>query len=643
MPPFLYHYRHLSTMAAMTHSFLSRLSQGPILADGAMGTELHRRGQLPLDTCFEHLNLKDPGLVRGVHLDYIEAGAELIETNTYGANAVRLDRHGLAGAVTELNRRGVEIAQEARQLTGQHVWIAGAMGPLGKALAPTGPVSRAQAQAAFRDQARALAEAGADLLVLETFPSLAEVQEAIVAVREVVDVPIVAQVTFGEEDITPAGETPAEVAQRLSALGIAVLGANCSVGSGPMLRVMEEMARHTRLPLSALPNAGLPTSVGGRLVYLSSPEYMAQYAVRLRDAGVTVLGGCCGTTPAHIAAMREALSRHKSPGPPVMSPKREPRASGQLPLPAAPQEPTHLAQKLGKQFVVTVEVDPPRGFDVSATLAQARSLLASVPVDAFNVTDSPRAQGRMSALAMSSLIQSRLGVEAILHMATRHRNLLALHSDLLGAHGLGVRNIFVVMGDPPNIGDYPQATPIADVTASGLIQIIRQANQGLDRASRPMEQPTSFFVGCAFNLGAQDLDRELGTLERKVKAGAHFILTQAVFDPETVVRCHRLLGGFPLPLILGVLPLRGARHAEFLHNEVPGIAIPEHVFQRLRAAGHRASEAGTAVAQELLQAVRPLIAGVYFIPAFGRYDGLPSLLQGLPVANLTGSAAASPR
>jgi homocysteine S-methyltransferase len=408
-----------------------------------------------------------------------------------------------------------------------------------------------------------------------------------------------------------------------------------------MLRVIEEIAPLTTTPLTALPNAGFPTYSDGRFVYLSTPSYMAQYAAQMLEAGVAVIGGCCGTTPEHTAAMREMLRQHRvkaggrathartKPAPAIVQTSRTPSP-----------EPTKLARKLaGKRFVVTVEVHPPRGFDVSAVLVDLRKLLGLVNVDAFNATDIPLAQGRMSALAMSTLLQTRLGVEAIMHIATRYRNLIALHSDLLGAHSLGVRNVFVFMGDPPSIGDYPRAVSFSDVTSSGLIRLIEQANQGMDLSGRSMDQPTSFSVGCSLNLEAPDMDRELESLERKVAAGADFIVTQALFDPEAVERCHSRLGGFPLPVILGVLPLRSYRHAEFLHNEVPGIEVPEPVRLRMRDAGRHGAKVGVTLAQELLQCVRAEIAGAYFIPAFGRYSTVAEVLAGLP--GMAGSVSAS--
>ncbi len=613
------------------HPFLQRLAQGPLLADGAMGTELQRRANLPITTCFEHLNLLNPALVREVHLDYINAGAEILETNTYGANAIRLGSHGLTHLVGELNRRAVGVARQAQQLTGQRVWIAGAIGPLGKPLEPLGSLRLAEARAAFRDQARALVEAGVDLLMLETFTSLTEISEAIKAVKEVGGVPIVAQLTFTEEGLTPAGDSPQGVVEALQAQGVDVIGANCSVGSNSMLHVIEGMAPHARLPLSAQPNAGFPQYVDGRFVYLSSPGYMAGYAARMLEAGATIVGGCCGTTPEHIAAMRDAIRDTKSTRRSNIAISRETPTQDAPVTPKVAPDPTALARSIREgRFVVTVEVHPPRGFDISPTLVRLRQLLSRVRVDAFNATDMPLAQGRMSALAMSTLLQTRLGVEAIMHVATRYRNLLALHSDLLGAHALGVRNVIVMMGDPPSIGDYPNAVSFSDITSSGLVRLIHQANQGLDLSGKPIEQPTSFFVGCALNLETQNMDAELASLERKVAAGADFIFTQSVFDPEAVERMHRRLGGFPLPVIMSVLPLRSLRHAEFLHNEVPGMVVPDATRQRMKDAGKRGAEMGVTLAQELITASRDKVVGVYFVPSFGHYEVVADVLEGLP-------------
>lgn len=613
------------------HAFLERLARGPLICDGAMGTQLYTRGHLSFDRSFEELNASRPDLVRDVHLDYIRAGAEMLETNTFTGNRLRLEAHGLEGRTRELNVKGATIAREARRLTGTAVWVAGAVGPTGRPLAPLGPVSRSHARAVFQEQVEALVEGGVDLIMLETFPSLAETVEAVHATRRACDLPIVAQMTFTQEGRSPYGDAPRRVVQRLREMGVEVVGANCSVGSEPMLAVMEQMAQEPGVYLSAQPNAGFPQYVGGRYVYVASPEYMAEQARRMIELGVTIIGGCCGTTPDHIAALREVAA----------TPRPEPRvpATAPLPTPAPPPpptppatvepEPTALARKLARKFVVTVEVDPPKGFDISPILRALRQLQGTGLLDAANVADSPRAQGRMSALAASSLVQSRLGLETIMHLTVRHRNLLALHSDLLGAHALGVRNLFVVQGDPPSAGDYPEAAAISDITPTGLIRMIKGFNQGVSALGQPLEQPTSFVVGAALNLEAPDMDRELRLLERKVDAGADFFLTQPVYRAEAVERWRQRLGSFPRPVILGVLPLRSIRHAEFLHNEVPGIVVPREVRSRLRKAGSAQAEVGLEICRDLLREVKGSIHGAYVMPPFGRYQIVGELLEGL--------------
>ena len=610
----------------MTEGFSQRLRRGPILCDGAMGTQLVQRTHLTPDQCLEELSLTQPDVVKAVHLDYIQAGAEIIETNTFGANRFRLAAHGLEDRREEINRAGVELAKDARRLTGQHVWIAGSMGPLGGPVARPGGVTKAQAHEAFREQAGTLAAAGADLLILETFTDLREAQVAIKAAREVTDLPIVAQMSFNQDGATAAGDTPRRVVRAFERLGVAACGANCSVGSEHMLRVAREMSEAAHVPVSAQPNAGFPSYEGGRLIYQSSPDYVGQRARAMAEAGVTLLGGGCGTSPEHIAAIRDALRNVRAPraeAGPVTTRERQ----GVRPV---PMEPTGLAKKLGRRFVVTAEVAPPKGFDASEVLASLAELKTSGAVDALHAADSPRAQGRMSALALSSLIQGRLGVEAVLHLALRHRNLLALHSELMGAHALGVRNVFVVMGDPPSIGDYPAATAVADSTPSRLIRLIKSFNKGLDANGEAMAQATSFLVGCALNLNAPDLDRELRGLRRKVEAGADFVLTQPVYGPRPVEEAESRLGGFPVPVLLGVLPLRSSRHAEFLHNEVPGISIPEATREHLRRAGKQASEVGASLSREVIESVRDKVAGVYVIPPFGRYRTVLDVTGGMP-------------
>ncbi len=617
----------------MPSSFTERLSRGILLSDGAMGTQLYARGGRGVGPCLDALNLSQPELVRGIHLDYLRAGAELIETNTFGASAIRLAPHGLADRVADINRAGVAIAQEARRLMGQELWVAGAIGPVGRDGSQYGVVRSASAQEAFAEQAAALAEAQADLIVLETFTALLELEEAVKAVQSVTGLPIVAQMSFNEDGRTSGGDTPEEVVAALERLGVAAVGANCGVGPEPLLQVMERMAQVSHTPLVAQPNAGFPTYSEGRLVYLSTPDYMAERAQRFGESGVAMVGGCCGTTPEHTAAMRDAVQR-VTPTPGRVRRAAAPAKERVPAPPAAPPTPTDLGQRLQRgEFVVTMEVDPPRGFDISTTLDLLRGVTRSV--HAISVADSPLGQGRMSALATSSLLQSRLGVETVMHMTTRHRNLVAIHADLLGAHALGVRNVFVVMGDAPRTGDYPRATAVADISASGLVRLISAFNHGVDGLGRPIERPTSFFVGCAFNLSAPDLDRELRVLERKVEAGAHFLLTQPVYDPEAVERVWQRLGGFPLPLLLGVLPLRSVRHAQFLHHEVPGISVPPQLIERLESAGPDAGAVGLAISQELLRAVQGRVAGAYFIPPYGRYQVVAETLAGVEIPGLS--------
>ena len=608
--------------------FIERVARGPILGDGAMGTQLFERGELGYDRCLDELNLSNPELVKSIHLDYISAGAEIIETNTFGANRMRLAAHKLEGQVQKINEAAVRIAQEARRLTGQQIWVCGAIGPLGRPLSSLGPNPDQKAREIFRQQIQALSQMDVDLLVIETFGDLQELRQAVLAAKEVCDLPIIAQATFTEEGKTLSGDTPLEIVRSVEEMGVAVIGANCSVGSEGMLGVVQEMAPVAKLPLSAQPNAGFPMYQGNRVFYRSSPEYMARHARQLMDAGVVMLGGCCGTTPEHIAAIRDTLLVTQAPR------AKKFASSGMRPHRTAPSrirapESTGLSRKIGKKFVVTVEVDPPKGFDVSATLEALLGLKSSGMVDAFNVADNPRAQSRMSALAMSALIQSRLGMESILHLTLRHRNMVALQSELLGAHALGVRNLLVVMGDPPNTGDYPRATAVSDIVPSSMIKLIKAFNRGTDINGKPLEYASSFLVACAFNPGADNLDREIRVLNRKLEAGADFILTQPVYTPEVVEEAKRRLGGFPVPLLLGVLPLRSYRHAEFLHNEVPGITIPKEVLERLRDAGEQAGEVGMQLCLDLLKEVGHQVAGIYVIPPAGRYDMVLKMLERL--------------
>lgn len=616
----------------MTSGFLERLQQGTVICDGAMGTQLHMIGGHAFDQSLEALNLNHPDLIRQIHLGYLGVGAEIIQTNTFGANNLRLSSFGLEDRSDEINHAGVLIAKEARRLNGQEIWIAGSMGPSGHVGLGFNVLDNAMFHNVFAQQAAALADAGVDLLILETFPSIQEMKLAVQGAQSVSDLPIVAQMTFTDEAMTPAGETPEEVVAALELMGVAALGGNCSVGPELFLQVMERMAAIAQLPLVAQPNAGFPLYQEGKLSYSAGPEYMADRSRRMAEVGATIFGGCCGTTPEHIAAIRNAVLKLKPSRKsfPKVSAPRVKENSNEVPAPDS----TGLAEKIRNgKFVITVEVDPPRGFDIGPSLEQLKPIANLL--DAVNVADNPRAQGRMSAIATCSLIQGRLGVETIMHVAIRHRNLLALHSDLLGAHALGLRNIFAVMGDIPGSGDYPHATAVRDISPSGMARLINDFNRGVDAGGRPIDRPTSFFVGCAFNFAALDMEQELRVLERKVKAGAQFLLSQPVYNPEIVERVYQRLGGFPLPLLLGVLPLRSVRHAQFLHNEVPGVSLPEDIMDRLNRAKNGVPEEGLAISRELIQSLYSRVAGAYFIPPFGRYQIVAETLSGLQIPGVS--------
>ncbi len=605
------------------HPFMVRLERGPLLADGAMGTMLYARG-VPFDQCFDALNLMDPDLVKGIHRDYIASGAELIETNTFGANRFKLAAHNLGEKVEEINRAGATVARHAVESSKRQLFVAGSMGPSARPMAPLGTVTPEEVRQAFAEQAAALVAGGADVLILETFTDLAELLEAVRGVQQATAVPLIAQMTFTQEGKTLLGHAPREIVQGLEAAGADVVGANCSVGPQGILDVMAQMAKVvTRAKLSAMANAGFPAYVGGRYIYFSTPAYMAEHARRLIALGVRMIGGCCGTTPEHIAAMATALRepiRETSWPAVVTSAAPEPE-----PL-ARPAAPTTLAQKLGKTFVITVEVDPPRGVHDRKELDGCRRLV-DVGVDAIDVSDNPMARLRMSPWAMCARIQSEVGLETVLHFTTRDRNLIRLQSDLLAVHALGVRNILVLRGDPPQLGDYPTATALSDVKPSGLVKLIKQFNQGRDVAKNSIGTPTTFTVGVALNLSTPDQEKEAKVLERKIQAGADFICTMPIFEPEALDRFIRLVGGIPIPVLVGILPLASHRHAEFLHNELPGFSVPAWVRERIRRAGSEGRQEGIRIAQELLAAIRGQVAGVYLVPSFGRFDAVIELVK----------------
>jgi methionine synthase / methylenetetrahydrofolate reductase (NADH) len=612
----------------MISPFLDRLERGPLLADGGMGTMLYARG-VPYDRCYDELNLTRPELVQRIHREYIRAGAGLIETNTFGANRYKLAAHGLEGRVRDINFRAVKIAREAREECGEPVFLAGAVGPLGEALAPVGTIEPEEAHAAFREQIEALLEAGADLIVLETFGHLAELEEAIRAARAACDLPIVAQVSLTEDNHLLSGEDPAEVARVLTSHRVDVIGVNCGVGPQGALDGITHMAMPLFAKLSAMPNAGAPSRVEGRYLYYSTPEYFAEYAHRFVAAGVRLLGGCCGTTPQHIAAMRAALEAVRTDGaaPVVIQAPPPPAAPPEGIESAVSVEPTQLQKAMAEgKFVVSVELDPPKGLNPTKIVAGA-ALLREVGVDCINIGDSPMARVRMGCISLALHIQRRVGLDTIIHFTTRDRNLMALQSELLGAHSHGIRNILALTGDPPRMGNLPEAKAVWDVDAIGLITILKRMNEGQDWAGNSIGMPAHFWVGCAVNPVADDLELELDRFQRKLEAGADYVMSQPLYEMDQLLRFLDRVGKIPVPFLLGVMPLQSHRHAEFLHNELPGVTIPDHLRERMRLAGERGIEEGIRQAQEFLAEAQAYVDGTYLMPSFGRYEMVAELVK----------------
>ncbi|MFB3073349.1 MAG: bifunctional homocysteine S-methyltransferase/methylenetetrahydrofolate reductase, partial [bacterium] len=520
---------------------------------------------------------------------YIRAGSELIETNTFGANRVRLASYGMEDKVREFTLWGAKTAKYARDISGEPVFIAGSVGPLGKPLRPVGKITREEAREVFREVAEGLLEGGVDCFTVETFYDLDEVTEAVLAIQELTDLPIIAQMTFNEDGKTSRGHTVEDVVEGLSALDVAVIGANCSVGPQGMLDVIRRMRELTDLPLSVHPNAGMPRIVQDRYIYLSSPEYVAEYAAAFAEAGAQIIGGCCGTTPDHVRAMGKALVELAPPVESVAAAHRETIEVGRQEEVFAPptEAKSHLAHLVEQDhFVVSVEVDPPKGTNPRKDIEGA-AILKAAGADLINVADSPMARVRMGCMAMAYLIQQEVGIETIIHFTTRDRNLMGLQSDLLGAHAVGIRNILALTGDPPRIGDCQDATPVFDVDSVGLIHILHKLNEGKDLSDHAIGEPARFFVICAVNPADPDLEAEMGRYRRKIEAGAELAMTQPLFELSTLrrfrERCEEL--GLTIPVLLGVLPLMSFKHASFLHNEVPGIEIPEDVRKRLQDAG----------------------------------------------------------
>jgi methionine synthase I (cobalamin-dependent)/5,10-methylenetetrahydrofolate reductase len=614
----------------MAAAFVERLAERPLLGDGAMGTMLYARG-VPLDACFDVLCVNDPQLVQGVHADYIAAGADCVETNTFGANRFKLGVHGLAARVREINLRGAKLARDVRESMGRDVFVLGSVGPLGKYLAPLGSIEPDEARAAFREQAEGLIAGGVDALIVETFSDLVEMRLAVEAIRSVTELPIVTQVAFTDDGVTFLGRSAVEVVRALRELPIQGLGANCSVGSSVLYDILEQMLPEAgKLPVVIQPNAGLPSRVGERLIYLSSPAYMADYAARMIAAGARMVGGCCGTTPGHIHAMRQALDRiaparvRAGQGP---ARRARPEAIESPPVSTAPA-PTVLQRKLGdEQFLVTVELDPPRGHNIEK-LVQGAKLLKERGVEIVDINDGSLGRVRMSVLPTAILVRDATGLDVNMHFTCRDRNLMGIQADVLGAHAMDIRNILAMTGDPPRTGDYVNATAVFDVDAIGLIRILAGMNRGVDATGNSIGEPTAFCVGVALNPAAAEPQQEMERFLAKVEAGARWAQTQPVYDLERLERFFARASA-PIPIVVGILPLHSSRHAEFLHNEVPGITVPESVRARMREAGERGLRAGIEMAQSLLHDVRSRYAGAYLMPSFGRFEVVAEVLDAL--------------
>lgn len=604
----------------MTRDLRRLIDDGRVhVMDGAMGTMLYAKGVF-INACYDELNLRQPKLVREIHDAYCRAGAELIETNTFGASPVKLLGHGLADQTEEINRRAAEIAREA---AGDAVAVVGAIGPLGVRIEPFGPTSVDEARAFFARQARGLLEGGVDGFVLETFADPAELAAAYEAVRSVSDLPVIAQMTINEDGRTAYGTEVEALAARLDALGADVIGLNCSVGPAGILESVERMAKMSDRPLSALPNAGLPKEVGDRKIYLASPEYMATYAKFLTEAGVRFVGGCCGTTPTHIKEMRDAIaSVQPRQTPAIVSREQIQPPEGVAPFPLA--ERSAWGAKLARgELVTSVEIVPPKGWDPAPMLRQCRTL-KDAGVDVVNVPDGPRAQSRMGVLPSAIVIEREVGIETVIHYCCRDRNLLGMLSDLLGAAAAGLRNVLLITGDPPKMGPYPSATAVFDIDSIGLTNLVYRLNHGLDPGGNAIGDPTRFVIGVGANPSAMDLNRELKRFYWKVDAGAEFCVTQPVFDEVQLENFVRSVEQYHVPVIAGIWPLISLRNAEFLANEVPGVSVPEATLARMARAQERGKDAalreGVTIAREMFNRVKGMVQGVQVSAPFGKVD-----------------------
>ncbi len=632
----------------MTSRLEERFGRRTILCDGAMGTSLYARGVF-INRCYDELNLSQPELVRAVHEDYLQAGAEMIETNTFGANALRLQRYGLRDKVAEINQAGVRIARQAvRQLADKQAgtaYVAGSVGPLGVHLEPLGKTGLEEAREAFAEQIRALASGGPgegiDLLILETMPALNEAEQAVLAARTAApDVPVIVMVTVDEEANCLDGASPETAAARIESWGVDGIGCNCSVGPATVLTAIERMAAATSLPLMAMPNAGMPRSVEGRNIYLCSPEYMASFARKFTKAGVQFIGGCCGTTPQHVRAMKSAMRATEAQASSQRTSKQEPIVTETPPSPLQERSALGRLVKEGT-FITMVEIVPPRGIDCARELKGAQEM-ADIGVHVINVPDSPRASARMSAQSLCIQIQQKTGIETLLHYTCRDRNVLSIQSDLLGASSIGLKNILCLTGDPPKLGNYPDATAVYDVDAIGLVNIVHRLNHGLDIGGNPIGASTGFTIAVAANPGVPDLDNEVRRFAWKVEAGAEYGITQPVFDLRVLEAFLKRIEGFRIPMVAGIWPLTSLRNAEFMKNDLR-VSVPDEILVRMQRATtpEAARNEGILIAQEMLAAARTMVEGVQVSAPFGRYSAAAEVLAAvLPVRAKQDRAAA---
>jgi methionine synthase / methylenetetrahydrofolate reductase(NADPH) len=594
--------------------FREFLQNNLVLFDGAMGTEIYNRG-IFINTCYDELNLTRPQLVKEIHSAYIKAGADVIETNTFGANRLKLQKYGLESKVYDINLKGATIAREA---AGDNIFVAGSIGPLNIRLEPWGPLSEIEAREIFLEQAKGLNDGGVDLIILETFSDLHTIQQALHIVKGNFQIPVIAQMTIGNDGFSLFGTPPELFANKLIQWGADAIGINCSVGPKPMLDALEKMAGLVNVPISIMPNAGIPVDVEGRNIYLATADYFAEYTRRFIQAGARIVGGCCGTDPSFIKEMRKAIQsiQPRNIIPTNIEVKIEEKLTQSIPTGSK----SNFSKKIcDGQFVTSVEIVPPRGTDATIPIEQAK-LFKEAGIDAINIPDGPRALSRMGAPYLSLMIQQQADIEVILHYACRDRNLLGMVGDLLGASAAGIKNILLITGDPPKMGTYPDATAVFDVDSIGLTNVVNHLNSGQDLGGNPIDKPTAFFTGVGVNPGAIDLNYEIRRFEWKVKAGAEFAITQPVFDNDLFYKFLKRIAHLNIPIIAGVWPLVSIGNAEFMNNEVPGASVPDHIIKRMYATKSKeeAREVGIEIARETIRELKQDIAGVQVSMPFGK-------------------------